>query len=433
MPLQVLSVRFNHDPTSATTDALNIRKNLTQPIVLPEWRRGETLRAEDSRAAYARRAPADRGRPFTIKARFRRTAEIPPAVQIRARDPRPVEPVPTGCAGVVLWLVLGALTSFFRSVNALGDVAPRDVVFAGDESDEVLFELPFASVDRVGVRVDDISWQWEYRAQGGAWLPFDNPTHHRIYCLPDTPNLPWGQGYDPATPGGNPLWPWTDVLDHACWWANLSADADTAAARVTGAVYSLGPRYITYDCPNHGRSHYTRYGLGGLGFACTEFLDRLADGPGFGRFVNCTDCSAIVITFANVLGANLRTRRMHDPQWNTSVDPLDRSLAFALNEIAAIGTDAWTRVCPDALRPGGWGNFNYHETPWVDAGTAAEAVYDACLKVDGDADPTTRPHVPLLVTRLPFAEYRDRLAAPGPTGRGRCIPQADASDVELMS
>src|SRR4029450_3111149 len=122
---------------------------------------------------------------------------------------------------------------------------------------------------------------------------------------------------------------------------------------------------------------------------------------GCGRFVNCSDCAAIVVTFANVLGADLRARRMHDPRWNTTVDPLDRSFAFDLNEVAPIGTDSWS-LCPNALQPRGWGNFNYHETAWINVGAADEAVYDACLKVDGDADPTTRPHLPLLATRLPF-------------------------------
>ena len=426
MPLEIVSIRFNHDTSSATTDALNIRKNATQLIVLPEWRKGETIRAEQSPAAYARRNAADRTRPFTIKARFRRSLDMPASLWIRARDPSPVQPAPQGCAGVALWFITGLLTSPFRSVNVLGNVAEREVSFTGEDSGEVSFELPTASVDRTGVRVDHITWQWEYRGQGGSWIPFDAPTQHRIYCLAGMPNLPWSQTYE-WTPGTiSYSLPWTDVLDYACTWAYLSADVNTAAGQVTAGVYSLGPRYIIYDCPNHGMTHYTRSSLSGLGFRCVEFLERLAGGPGCGRFVNCTDCAAIVVTFANILGANLKTRLMHDPLWVPSAEPTDPSPRFDLNEIVAIGTGVWSRAC-------GWGRFNYHEAAWLDPRTPNERVYDATLKVDGDADPTTTPHVPLLPVHMPFAsEYLLRLAAPGATGRGRCIPEDGSSEVWLV-
>jgi hypothetical protein len=119
-----------------------------------------------------------------------------------------------------------------------------------------------------------------------------------------------------------------------------------------------------------------------------------------------------VTTFANALGANLRPRIMHHPQWQDDGNPMDTSLAFELNEIVAIGTGVWNRAC-------GWGKFRYHEAAW----TTDDRVYDACLKVDGDADPTTPPHLPLLPTGMSFNQYRDRLAEPGPLGRDRCIPQ----------
>ena len=47
------AIKFNHDPTSATFDALNIRKNDKQLITVPEWRRGISVNPEDSPAAYA--------------------------------------------------------------------------------------------------------------------------------------------------------------------------------------------------------------------------------------------------------------------------------------------------------------------------------------------------------------------------------------------
>ena len=51
-------IRFNHDPTSASGDALNIRRDGTFEGFSnePEWRRGIATRAADSTAVYARAA-----------------------------------------------------------------------------------------------------------------------------------------------------------------------------------------------------------------------------------------------------------------------------------------------------------------------------------------------------------------------------------------
>ncbi len=426
MPLYLLSIRFNHDTSSATADALNIRKNAHEEVILPEWRWHETLIAEHSRAAYAARPLADRGRPFSLRARFRRTPDMPATVRIRAVDPRPAEPAPMGCAAVVNWLFLAILRSPWRSVHVLGNIPEQEITFAGLETEELVFELPNASIDRLGVRLDDISWRWDYLAQNGEWYEFET-SHHRIYSLPAVPNSPWRQlPYDSDLGGGrrrvNYFLPWTEVLDYACWWAMLSGDADTAAARVIDRVTGLGER-IEYDCPNHGAAHYSYYSLGGFSFKCSEFLERLAGGQGCGRYVNCMDCAAIVITFANVLGANLRSRRMHHPEWQTYHPPEDRSLAFALNPIIAIGTQDWVRAC-------GWGNFRYHQVAWLTRGPGDERVYDACLIVDEDPDPTSDPHLSAVVVNMPFPVYRDRLAAPGPTGRDRCVPEPMTEEVE---
>ena len=83
---------------------------------------------------------------------------------------------------------------------------------------------------------------------------------------------------------------------------------------------------------------------------------------------------------------------------------------FALNEILAIGSAIWQTAC-------GWGSFNYHEVAWLGGCTQNDPVWDACLQVDGDADPTTAPHTPMLPVNLVFGAtgaglYRDRLCTP---------------------
>ena len=69
-----------------------------------------------------------------------------------------------------------------------------------------------------------------------------------------------------------------------------------------------------------------------------------------------------------------------------------------------------------------------HEVAWKGACTKNDNVFDGCLKVDGDADPTAAPHTPLLATNMLFGDcaamdYRLRLCPPGPSGCGACNPQ----------
>jgi hypothetical protein len=54
-PMQVFleAIKFNHDQSSATGDAFNIRRNDTEQVNVPEWRRGISVKPEDSPAAYA--------------------------------------------------------------------------------------------------------------------------------------------------------------------------------------------------------------------------------------------------------------------------------------------------------------------------------------------------------------------------------------------
>jgi hypothetical protein len=63
--LAIEAIKFNHNPGAATDDALNIRKDLTQFISVPEWRRFICVNPEDSRAAYAVRPTHNK--PITIE------------------------------------------------------------------------------------------------------------------------------------------------------------------------------------------------------------------------------------------------------------------------------------------------------------------------------------------------------------------------------
>ena len=63
--IAIEAIKFNHDVNASNTDGLNLRKNRTQFINVPEWQRFVSVNPEDSRAAYAI-APT-KGRTITIE------------------------------------------------------------------------------------------------------------------------------------------------------------------------------------------------------------------------------------------------------------------------------------------------------------------------------------------------------------------------------
>lgn len=400
MSIVINAIKFNHNPNSANNDALNIRKNKTQFIDVPEWVQGISIKAEDSLAAYA--IKETKGNILTIQARFH--AEGIKQAEIRAIDPTTLTGKP--CIDWILKILLGLFG------NVLGEVKKKLVTFsAGGDSGFVTLELKNPKLWDVGVGIHYTTWKWQYRTGGGAWIDMDT-TRHKIYVLLEVPKDPWKQTPYNST---NDQLPWAEVMDYSCIWAIGSKDRETAAGKVTERVNALGPSIVEYDCPNGG-SHAYAIPLVWYPtqFNCTEFLERLAGGPGLGKYVNCTDCATIVSTFANILGCDLWQSRMQEKQ------STENSNSFACNEIIAIGYTTWDTPC-------GWPGFRYHEVAWNGACDVNDEVFDACLKVDGDNDPTDGlPHTPLLPTNMKFGNpgdllYRDRLATPA--GRANCKPQ----------
>jgi hypothetical protein len=378
------AIQFNHDASSASHDALNLRRNATEFVTTPEWRRGFSVVPEDSPAAYSIEDTA--GLTLTIRAKFKRTDPSVATAWVRAVDAK-VEPSgKPGCLGFLLRLLHRVLRALFG--NVLGVVRARQVTFmpSGETAFEQ-FKLRHTKVRRVGVYTTE--WKWQYRLQpADPWTDFDTSTH-RIYVVLRAPTAAWQQfPYNAA----NTQLPWSEVLDYACSWARGATDTDTAAGRITKQIYDLGPAVVEYDCPGGGASQYSSGG-----FDCTAFLERLSGGVGNGQYVNCSDCATVLSSVANAVGCDLWQSRMG---WG-----------FSLNPLLAIGSNIWQTAC-------GWGGFSYHEVAWKGACTANEEVFDACLQVDGDADPTAPPHTPLLPVDMVFGvpgdgNYRDRLSPAG--------------------
>src|SRR5512139_820452 len=131
------SIAFNHDTTSAHRDALNIRRNATQTISVPEWRRGATVNAEDCLAAYA--LTPTRGQTLTVRATFRRNEATLSSIRVRTFNPRD-----TRAAGCLYGLLERLGVKFVWRppppvLNILGEVPSTQLSFSG--SDTVTVEL----------------------------------------------------------------------------------------------------------------------------------------------------------------------------------------------------------------------------------------------------------------------------------------------------
>ena len=396
MSVQLLAIKFNHDPNAATADALNIRRNASTFVTVPEWQRGVSVNPEDSPAAYA--LAQVNGHTVTIQANFKRTDPGLTTAEIRAVDPV-YDPAPdVGCLPIIRWIIRGILRALFG--NVLGETTPRTVTFGvNGETGFETFQLQNTKLDGALVGQRTTTWRWQYRLNpGDPWTEFD-VSHHRVYLVLDLPTAPWQQQPYQST---NVQLPWTEALDYACTWASLTSDEVGSASAVTRKVYELGPGTVSYDCPGGGSTHYAN----GV-FNCTAFIERLKGGMGNGYRVNCTDCATFVSTFANLLGCDLWQSRMFG------------SSSFGLNPMLGIGSNVWQPCC-------GWSGFSYHEVPWKGGCTANDTIYDACLQVDGDVDPTSAPHTALLPCNMRFGDpgdgdYRDRLSTPA--GRPHCNPQ----------
>jgi hypothetical protein len=379
MRILLEAIKFNHDLNSATADAFNIRKNETQSVTLPEWRRGVSHQPEDSPAAYA--ICETFRMTITIQAKFKCDDPSVEAIQVQAVDPRVERSESLGCnpAALILRMALPDQPPP-RVRNVLGVVKERPVRFdAHGETDFLTFELQDVRLSSVGVSVSTTEWCWQFRLpQSDRWTDFET-TSHRIYTVLKVPTCPWMQ--EPFDTDNTQL-PWTDVLERACLWAASAKDPDEAATLITHNVYNLGTtNLVTYS----GSPFYSD-----PTFDCTKFLELLRGNLGIGQTFNCSDCATIVSSLANILGCDL---------WQSTIGGV-----FFTNSLKLIGHPSPSR--PDI--------FTGHEVAWEGECRENNELFDACLQVDNDF--TTRDFEPLLPTNLIFgrpddpSSYRFRLS-----------------------
>ena len=415
MNMKLLAIKFNHDPLSANSATVNLRRNAQDFVTVPEWQQGVSFNIDDSVAAYTLDNIQDSN--LTIQAKFARTGSPIPKLNIRAIQPPIPEPalllpLNSWYAGYA-WYILYLWQLLLQTqVNVLGEVKAKQVTFRSNgQTAFETFELRNHRLLESGVGIHPVIWHWQYQVD--PWQPWIDiaTTVHKVYTVLQTPTRPWVQTPYQIT---NTQLPWTEVLDHACRWAVQTRTLDDAATAITRSVYyGLGRNrsqagYLNYDCPI-GQNHYTIDILNNGYFNCTQFLERLLGNFGMGPRVNCTDCACIVSTFANILGCDLWQSQMHPDLFS-----------FLVNPIRTIGDLQWDVPCSI-------GSFSYHEVAWKNNCSVNDAVYDACLEVDATTPPLW-PYTPLLPANLRFGragdgQYRDLLAAPPHQNRQICKAQ----------
>ena len=240
------SVTLNHNPTSNTSDALNIRKNRNEDVVVPEWQKAK----QASPAAYIR------NKTITVKAVFSAAASVTDA-KIQAAV----------------------------GYGALGELTQQTVPFTNGSSGDVTFNV-------VGSTPNDVrsfyqKWKWHSSDVNGSGSPEVHlaDSKNKIFIVLTEQQSPW------TTSGQTE--PWTEVLTKSCWWAHGETTPEGAASKIAkriyndlGGLYDYGPKYTSWTTE---------------AFELTNFLANI---PSIG-IVNCYDMGKSLVIFSNIVGCGL--------------------------------------------------------------------------------------------------------------------------------
>ncbi|MDO5320626.1 MAG: hypothetical protein Q4G65_18530, partial [bacterium] len=180
----------------------------------------------------------------------------------------------------------------------------------------------------------------------------------------------------------------------------------SAATAITEGINGCGR--FQYDMARGAPAYVTDDGCVSLSMS----IARLKGADGNGVHVNCSDCAAFVVSFANLLGCEL---------WSSQMGPAVIDDVFRTKPYVPIGFDAWTESGPGE-------GFYFHEVAWTGACGDDDTIYDACLKIDCMNGPAAPFRMEELPTGMIFSDgsadapyvYRECLSVPGPTGYEKC-------------
>lgn len=379
--ITVQEVHFNHDNSSSTADAINIRYNQVKntAITAPEWVKGKKLNP----AAYALKQ-VNGGR-VTIKARFSGGAPNS-AIKIRALDyydkpaqifpgwAGPIARMPIAAVRVVRTVFAGVIFPPNYNQNLLGSVKEKTISFdSNGESKLEEFELVGHKLKpSSGVGSFSTVWDWQ-QYTNGKWLDFSR-TSHKIYAILDHRAGPWNQIFNSGH--DNSQLPWIIALDVACVASQGAKTADEIAEKITKWVndHPLLVYHPNNNFAARGATAWDQFNT--APYLLSVFLAELQKGKTIG--LNCLDCANAVIALSNLLGSNLVE------------NPL--STHSKSRPIVAVGGDE--------SKHSEWKEhqWQWHAVAWKDHPNFDAYIYDATLKLDLDLnkqDQVHKPHQPI--------------------------------------
>lgn len=368
----VEGISFNFNPASSVGDAINIRSNAREVVNIPEWQLGEGSAAQSPvvySQEHVRQGPVSvRVRINLLPPREGRTAEIPSQVEFRA-----------------------------DGGGMLGALYPQTVNFsAGNLAVDVTFPLnnhTLATGGYNGVKRATVEWQWKYRLPGQSEWTNIQLSRHMVFTLPREPQSPWVQQPFPSDQN-----PWLSALMFATQMVSTAGTnregADPYAELSAAIAKYLNPQ--NSDGSNPVRLRYTitpgNY-AGDSRFNLTSFLQRVNGGEGGGANVDCSDCTAIMVAMANIVGCPLYARRINGGE---------------INPVKPIGLPNWWMVgdivVPDRSSSPVRGDLlAYHEVATLQT-TSEVRVFDICYRTNSLASPTGS-ETPDLLNRSEAREY----------------------------
>ena len=268
--------------------------------------------------------------------------------------------------------------SFYKKSNYHEVFIPADQTFSG------WLQFHFKDYRRLdGISQIEERLVWKYNVNSVIWeIGRINVT---LYFIMSMPQQQW---YGKAI--------WADALKYIIPKVINVSDMNDLYSRITIAINE--EEQLLYD----GDSLYVGPRRGQKQFDLSLFLSNMFQREQSGEMatpyrVNCTDCAAIVMSFANMLGGNLYCEWMKNKSGDSQ---------FSLNPIIPIGNSG----------PADTEVFLYHETAMRhdgaddDSDNTVHKVYDASLKIK----------VPLygysLSVGMSFSQYTDEYVQKNPEG-----------------
>jgi len=273
------------------------------------------------------------------------------------------------------------------SGGSLGDVVKTNVTFVSGIADDILFQISGTTPNCVKKTTTDV-WEWKaenINGNGSSVCSLNTSGIHTIYTILNEPTHPWVNDWSLNSNV------WTKVLDKICNWANGENTDSGVGGDVVDGIYNSGYEYDTgVDDNEGGESRYYDDITGN--FKLSTCLSEWGDAN---KDINCWDTANMFAVFSNAGGCE------YDLYYITS--------NFFLNYIKAIGRD-WSN---DPFTDSGRQGFALHWTGWSN-------IFDPCLQIDDDADPTSAPHTGSLPKNMIFNagstnnydDYRGKLVDP---------------------